>query len=134
MPESLALVSWDVIIHICKRFAEMNTKLHIYDLLHVMNLPHHLVYIWKWYMWITISYINNVCYTFKPAEFGLSEQNEQEIPFTICNKMPAREYYTKHLTSSLCNIPFPNISWDLIFKHAIYQPSQLNVNTQQKLT
>lgn len=48
--------------------------------------------------------------------------------------MPAREYYTKHLTSSLCNIPFPNISWDLILKHAIYPPSQLNVNIQQELT
>lgn len=42
MPESIALVSRDVIIHICKRFAEMNTKLHIYDPLHVMNLPYCL--------------------------------------------------------------------------------------------
>lgn len=42
MPESIALVSWDVIIHICKCFAEMNTKLHIYEPLHVMNLLYHL--------------------------------------------------------------------------------------------
>lgn len=38
----IALVSREVIIHICERFAEMNTKLHIYDPLHVMNLPYSL--------------------------------------------------------------------------------------------
>lgn len=38
MPELLALVSKDVTTHICKHFDEMNTKLHIHDPLHVMNL------------------------------------------------------------------------------------------------
>lgn len=38
MPESVALVSRDVITHICKHFPEMNPKLDIYEPLHGMNL------------------------------------------------------------------------------------------------